>query len=1134
MLRLVSTLALLLVVNLPFLSRAAFAASPSGGATVRVLVRLQGPPVAADSNLRVRSRATRFHLRFDPTLAPARSYSRALQSYQNQEIRFIEQRGIQLSVGRRFSALFNGFSAVVPRSQLSALRHLTNVAGVLPEKTYYPQLDRSLPLINVPQAWSELGGSPTAGRGEYIAQVDTGIDTKSACFNDAGMPAPPLGHRADTQENMAFTNNKVIVARAFGPDSTKTYSADDQQGHGTFGGAIEACDYNTLTPNGTRISGVAPDAYLLNYNVFPGSQGTTSDEQILAGLNAALLDGADVVNMSLGSPTGTGDLRLDSESQAINVAIKAGVSVVVSVGNSGPTDQSASSPATTPDAIGVGAVTNSRSIAESLTVTGPGDVPASLVHMKARQGSHPFSGIVGPAPMIYVDWARKPGDDSSNPTADDFVGKPVQGKIAVIQRGGAPGGTPLTFEDKINNAAKAGAVGAIVFDNRVEVGTFSGDTKTATLPAMFISQADGQALLAWLRQHPDAQVKLDSTQFISETTPDILTDFSSRGYGVDFGIKPDLVAPGQDIYSATQNRYSSGDMYDPSGFTSKDGTSFSAPHVTGAVALLLQKHPKWTPSALKAALMDTANLNVYTDANKTPFSSVMQVGAGLVDVGAAVASSAYVQPSSVSFGAANAAVAAVSRDQTLTVNDAGAGDGAWQVAVQPLQGTAGLSVSAPASVTLPANGKVDLPLHLSVASSAANGDYDGYVVLTRGKESLHVPYFVHVGSLAVKPGSVLLVDDTLSRYQPPAPLTPVPHVDVSQWYEKALTTLGKTYTYWDEGKLGPPSLQDMKQASAVIYFTGANLNAFAAQNSNSEALMPPLDSVDVSVLHSYMDAGGHVFISGMGAGLSDPYWTTIVLGATLSTFSIYDNENNDKGLKGGISPPQPSAVPDVGVGPLAHAGIFAGLKPIDLSTKGDGAGDNIAVANPTLLRAAPPDTPQLVGVGGLTATTGTFGPGLNAYGQPALKTADTSIANGAVDIGVVSSDEPSLKHKASYPGRSVFFSFGFEGIDDNTGYTTREQLLQRIFQWFDDRPTAQVTGARYRAKARVQLQAGLRALAGVHAAQYIWQVGGSTLIATGKPTTYRFPRAGTYRLRVQITDTLGHVAVSPWKTITVS
>jgi hypothetical protein len=180
----------------------------------------------------------------------------------------------------------------------------------------------------------------------------------------------------------------------------------------------------------------------------------------------------------------------------------------------------------------------------------------------------------------------------------------------------------------------------------------------------------------------------------------------------------------------------------------------------------------------------------------------------------------------------------------------------------------------------------------------------------------------------------------------------------------------------------------------------------------------------------------------------------------------------------------------------------------------------------------------MIGVAGLTPLNGKFGQDnsgkpANAYGQPALKTTDPSNAGGGIDVAVTSSDEPSLKHVASYPGRTVFFSFGFEGINDNTGFATRTQVMQRIFQWFDDKPTAAVTTKSARAGARTQLNAKLQAGSGAKPSQYIWQVGSQTLLPTGKPIQYRFTRPGKYKVRVQITDSLGHAAVSPWVTITV-
>jgi hypothetical protein len=353
---------------------------------------------------------------------------------------------------------------------------------------------------------------------------------------------------------------------------------------------------------------------------------------------------------------------------------------------------------------------------------------------------------------------------------------------------------------------------------------------------------------------------------------------------------------------------------------------------------------------------------------------------------------------------------------------------------------------------------------------------------------------------------------------------------VSQYYFDALKAIGRPYTYWDEAKLGSPSYNDMKHATAVIYFTGANLSGFAGQNQNPEALDGPLSSLDTSALHQYLNAGGRVFVSGEGATLSDPDWSAIVLGANYASASVYDNDTNDKAHKGGISPTKPSAIPDKRVAVHSNPYVFGNMKAIDFSTKGDGAGTNTAVFSQSI---ASDLGDSMFGVNGLTPVFGNAAPFGNAYGQAALRTTDLALAQGGADVAIVSSDESSFTHKASYPGRAVLFSFGFEGINDNTGYATRAQVLQRIFQWFGDKPTAAVAAVHYPAHRTVQLKATVRAGAGVHPAAYIWRIGSKIVKSGAKPATYNFPRAGTYNLRVQVTDSLGHVAVSATKRIKV-
>jgi hypothetical protein len=502
----------------------------------------------------------------------------------------------------------------------------------------------------------------------------------------------------------------------------------------------------------------------------------------------------------------------------------------------------------------------------------------------------------------------------------------------------------------------------------------------------------------------------------------------------------------------------------------------------------------------------------------------MESGSGLVDAQAAVNANAYLLPSTVSFGAVNRAYGPVQQALHVTLHDANGGAGTWQGKVSWVDGTSGVSLGVPSSVSLPANGSADISLQLSVSTAAAAGNYDGYAVFTKGDETLHVPFFVHVATTAVKKGSVLLVDDTWSRFQPSYPLSAIKHVDVAKYYTDAVTRIGKTYTYWPENTQGTPSLADMKRAAAVIYFTGANLNDFSSENSISERLQGPITATDSSTLHQYLVGGGHVFITGEGAVLSVPLFMAYVLGVVPDLTSLYDTDTNDFAQTGTVSPPKPSTYPDSGTLAYKRVGPFLGLKPIDLSSSGDGARTNLAQYSQLI--------GDFVGVSGLQPVSGNNVDGLGpVYGQFAMAAPKKLIPPkaGLQETGVTASNEPSfLNPKIGYKGRSVVFSFGFEGINNNTGYATREQVLKRIFQWFNDKPSASVVPVHYPSGKTVRLRARLKSNVGAKGGAYQWQIGLKTLATTSKPTTYRFPHAGTFRARVLVTDTMGHAAMSRW------
>ena len=126
---------------------------------------------------------------------------------------------------------------------------------------------------------------------------------------------------------------------------------------------------------------------------------------------------------------------------------------------------------------------------------------------------------------------------------------------------------------------------------------------------------------------------------VSDARPTI-SWFSSAGpTPVSLRLKPDVTAPGSDIVSSLPGKQ----------FGSLDGTSMASPHVAGAAALLLQRHPAWTVEQVKSALVTTGS-PVYASAKSTVEVPVTREGGGLIDVSAADEPLLFTAPTSLSFG----------------------------------------------------------------------------------------------------------------------------------------------------------------------------------------------------------------------------------------------------------------------------------------------------------------------------------------------------------------------------------------------------------------------------------------------------------------------------------------------------
>ena len=190
----------------------------------------------------------------------------------------------------------------------------------------------------------------------------------------------------------------------------------------------------------------------------------------------------------------------------------------------------------------------------------------------------------------------------------------LTGAIAFVQRG------TCFFSDKINNAQNAGAVAVVIYQSVGSEsigGVLTGASNTG-IPALLIGNTDGASVKSAISRNPSSTTaSLDPAFTTYESTPNTVWPASSHGPSVgDFAltptnvVKPEIAAIGANIYTATQKLDPNGDTYNASGYAAVTGTSYAVPMVAGAVALVKQKHPGYTPAQLKSAIVNTATQDV--------------------------------------------------------------------------------------------------------------------------------------------------------------------------------------------------------------------------------------------------------------------------------------------------------------------------------------------------------------------------------------------------------------------------------------------------------------------------------------------------------------------------------------------
>ena len=568
--------------------------------------------------------------------------------------------GVQVWVEREYANVLDGFALSAPAGSLEEIRgvagvkaafleregHVSDAAAVDAEGgTRASQIEGQDPANLSAQLMMRTDQVTQKGEGKVVAIIDTGVDMTHQAFTPALTATLALSEdgvdelKAQLGEGKTgvYVNEKFPFAYDYADGDNDASPREGGSGfHGTHVAGIAA-------GNADKIVGTAPDAQIIVGKVTRTEDDALLDSALLAALDDMLVLHPDVINLSLGWTAG-----MDNEADTVYATVykklqEAGITVNAAAGNafstgygnmsgkglpyaSDPDSSVIDEPATYPSVVAVASVENAL-IRNAFTAAGKDIGYQRSRGMNGEKVAY-FSDL--PAGIYeYVDAGFASEEDAA--ALKEKYPDGLTGKIALVSRGN------MTYQKKVENLYDLHPAGILVYNN-VSVGSLIiMNLTTQDVPAAFISQADGQAML----EAADHHLTMAEGQVLPQSSVYEASEFSSWGVSPDLRLKPEISAPGGNVFSAIPN----------GAYEQTSGTSMATPQMSGISAIVLQRVQSDPLFALMSArekvdvvqnlIMGTARPLTDAAQDSGVLYSPRKQGSGLVDALAATTSSVY-------------------------------------------------------------------------------------------------------------------------------------------------------------------------------------------------------------------------------------------------------------------------------------------------------------------------------------------------------------------------------------------------------------------------------------------------------------------------------------------------------------